>query len=49
MSSITEETIETVKSLNKYEAGFETDIEMEYAPKGLNEDIVTLISKKKNE
>lgn len=49
MSSITEETIEAVKSLNKYEAGFETDIEMEYAPKGLNEDIVVLISKKKNE
>ncbi|MFA5592225.1 MAG: Fe-S cluster assembly protein SufB [Micavibrio sp.] len=49
MSSITEETIETVNSLNKYEAGFETDIEMEYAPKGLNEDIVALISKKKNE
>jgi len=49
MSSIDLETIETVKSLNKYEAGFETDIEMEYAPKGLNEDIVRLISKKKNE
>ena len=49
MSSIDLETIETVKSLNKYEAGFETDIEMEYAPKGLNEDIVALISKKKNE
>ncbi len=49
MSSITEETIDTVKSLNKYEAGFETDIEMEYAPKGLNEEIVALISKKKNE
>lgn len=50
MSSITEETIETVKSLSgKYDAGFETDIEMEYAPKGLNEDIVRLISQKKNE
>ncbi len=49
MSSIDIETIETVKSLNKYEAGFETDIEMDYAPKGLNEDIVCLISKKKNE
>ncbi len=49
MSSITEETIETVKSLGKYEAGFETDIEMEYAPKGLNEDIIRLISAKKNE
>ncbi len=41
--------METVKSHGKYEAGFETDIEMEYAPKGLNEDIVRLISKKKNE
>lgn len=49
MSSITEETIETVKSLNKYEAGFETDIEMEYAPKGLNEEVIRLISRKKNE
>jgi len=50
MSSIDLETIETVKGLSgKYEAGFETDIEMEYAPKGLNEDIVALISKKKNE
>lgn len=49
MSNIDLETIETVKSLNKYEAGFETDVEMEYAPKGLNEEIVALISKKKNE
>jgi Fe-S cluster assembly protein SufB len=49
MSSIDLETIETVKSLNKYEAGFETDIDMDYAPKGLNEDIVAFISKKKNE
>jgi len=49
MSSITEETIQTVKSLGKYEAGFETDVVMEYAPKGLNEDIVRFISAKKNE
>ena len=50
MSNIDLETIETVKGLSgKYEAGFETDIEMEYAPKGLNEEIVALISKKKNE
>lgn len=50
MSSIDLETIETVKSLSgKYEAGFETDVEMEYAPKGLNEDIVRMISAKKNE
>ncbi len=49
MSSITEETIQTVKALNKYDAGFETDVEMDYAPKGLNEEIVAFISKKKKE
>lgn len=49
MSSITEETIEAVKNLSKYEAGFETDIEMEYAPKGLDENIVRMISQKKSE
>ena len=49
MSDITQETINTVKNLGAYEAGFETDIEMEYAPKGLNEDIIRLISAKKNE
>lgn len=46
----TEETIEKVKELaGKYEAGFTTDIDMEFAPKGLNEDIIRLISAKKNE
>ncbi len=49
MSEITQETIDTVQSINKYDAGFETDIEMDYAPKGLNEDIIRLISEKKNE
>ena len=49
MSDIKQETIETVKSLDKYDAGFETDIEMEYAPKGLNEEIIRLISEKKEE
>ncbi|MEK6851912.1 MAG: Fe-S cluster assembly protein SufB, partial [Candidatus Thermoplasmatota archaeon] len=33
----------------EYKAGFTTDIEEEYAPKGLNEDIVRFISKKKEE
>ncbi|MEL6592757.1 MAG: Fe-S cluster assembly protein SufB [Bacteroidota bacterium] len=33
----------------KYKYGFETDIESEKAPKGLNEDIIRLISSKKNE
>lgn len=32
-----------------YEFGFVTDIETEFIPKGLNEDIVRLISKKKGE
>ena len=48
-SHIDQETIDTVKSLSTYEAGFSTDIEMEYAPKGLNEDIIRLISAKKEE
>nr|TFG54631.1 MAG: Fe-S cluster assembly protein SufB [Hyphomicrobiales bacterium] len=33
----------------KYKYGFVTDIEMDRAPKGLNEDIVRFISAKKNE
>ena len=32
-----------------YEFGFTTDIDMENLPKGLNEDVVKFISKKKNE
>jgi Fe-S cluster assembly protein SufB len=32
-----------------YKYGFFTDIEMDMAPKGLNEDIIRFISKKKNE
>jgi len=34
---------------NDYKYGFTSDIEMDYIPKGLNEDVVRLISKKKNE
>lgn len=33
----------------KYKYGFETEIEMDYAPLGVNEDIVRLISEKKGE
>ncbi len=33
----------------EYEYGWKTDIEMDISPKGLNEDIVRLISKKKKE
>ncbi|MBR6663592.1 MAG: Fe-S cluster assembly protein SufB, partial [Alphaproteobacteria bacterium] len=34
---------------DKYKYGFVTDIESETAPKGLNEDIIRLISAKKGE
>lgn len=34
---------------NEYKYGFTSDIDNEYAPKGLSEDIVRYISKKKNE
>ena len=49
--SITAETVEQVKDLetDKYKYGFVTDIEMETAPKGLDEDIVRFISAKKEE
>jgi len=45
------DTRETVGALGdgEYKYGFVTDIEMETAPKGLNEDIVRLISAKKGE
>ena len=33
----------------RYDAGFFTDIEQDYAPPGLSEEIITLISNKKNE
>ncbi len=47
--SIEAETIEQVQALEKYSAGFSTDIEVEKAPKGLNEDIIRFISAKKEE
>ena len=34
---------------NEYKYGFTTDIDMDFAPKGLNEDIVRYISAQKNE
>jgi Fe-S cluster assembly protein SufB len=50
MPAVTE-TIDAVQAVTDgpYKYGFETDIEMEFAPKGLNEDIVRFISAKKNE
>ena len=45
-----QETRERVAALGeKYKYGFVTDIEMERAPRGLNEDVVRLISAKKGE
>ncbi|MEE9455162.1 MAG: Fe-S cluster assembly protein SufB [Paracoccaceae bacterium] len=44
------ETVEAVQGVaDKYKYGFETEIETEYAPLGLNEDIVRLISGKNDE
>ena len=44
------ETREKVAALGeKYKYGFVTDIEMERAPKGLNEETVRFISAKKEE
>jgi len=43
------ETVDQVKSIEKYKYGFVTDIDSEFAPKGLSEDIVRFISAKKEE
>lgn len=47
----TRETLDKVKALGeeKYKYGFSSNIEMEFAPKGIDEDIVRFISKKKKE
>ncbi|MCH9053851.1 MAG: Fe-S cluster assembly protein SufB, partial [Proteobacteria bacterium] len=49
--AVTSETLETVRSVTggEYKYGFVTDIESDYAPRGLNEDIVRFISAKKEE
>ncbi|MEM8570948.1 MAG: Fe-S cluster assembly protein SufB [Pseudomonadota bacterium] len=44
------ETVEAVRSMaERYKYGFSTDIDMEYAPQGLDESIVALISEKNDE
>ena len=45
------ETLDTVQSVTQsgYKWGFETNVEMEIAPKGLSEDTIRLISEKKGE
>jgi len=50
MSAATQ-TLDTVQSVTQsgYKWGWETEIEMDLAPKGLNEDIIRLISSRKEE
>jgi Fe-S cluster assembly protein SufB len=44
------ETVDAVRSVGgRYKYGFSTDVDTEFAPKGLNEDIVRLISQKNGE
>ena len=46
----TKETISAVEqTTSKYKYGFSTKVDVEKAPKGLNEDIIKFISNKKNE
>ncbi len=49
MSKYTEDDLKKELETKEYEYGFYTDIESETFPKGLNEEIVRAISKKKNE
>ncbi|PJE33640.1 FeS cluster assembly protein SufB [Pseudooceanicola marinus] len=46
---VDQETVDAVAKINTYKYGWETDIEMDYAPLGLSEDIVRLISTKNHE
>ena len=45
----TEDDLKEDLKTQEYEFGFTTDVESEQIPKGLNEDIIRLISSKKNE
>ena len=49
MPDIASQTAEQLAEDSEYKYGFITEIESEFAPKGLNEDIVKFISKKKEE
>ena len=47
---VDQETVDAVREVGgAYKYGWDTEIEMEYAPKGVNPDIVRLISEKNNE
>jgi Fe-S cluster assembly protein SufB len=47
--AVAKQTVEHVEQLEKYKHGFVTEVEQEFAPKGLSEDIVRFISAKKDE
>ena len=47
---VDQETVDAVREVGgAYKYGWDTEIEMEYAPKGVNPDIVRLISEKNDE
>ena len=46
---VEQDTVDAVRLMGKYKHGWESDVETEFAPMGLNEDIVRLISAKKRE
>ena len=46
---VDQQTVDAVASVAGYKYGFSSDIETEYAPKGINQDIVRLISAKNGE
>ena len=46
---VDQETVDAVREVSTYKYGWATDIEMDYAPKGLTHDIVRLISKNNEE
>ena len=49
MSKYTEDDLKKELETKEYEYGFYTEIESDTFPKGLNEEIIRAISKKKNE
>ena len=49
MATKNAEAIAVAKDLETYEWGFSSDIEQEFAPKGLSADTVRFISAKENE
>src|SRR5437879_11946310 len=46
---VSKTVIQEQMAKQEYKYGFVTDVEMETVPKGLNEDVIRLISGKKNE